>query len=120
MVYIDSTEFGSITINGKPYGQVLIIGEKVIERDEAKLESLFGTTHYISQDEANTLLSNNPELIIIGSGTSGVLKVTDNIKEKIQTAGVPLKILLTSQAVKEFNTQVEKGTRVNALIHTTC
>jgi len=120
MVYIDSTVFGSITISGKTYDQVLIVGDKVIERDEAKLNRLFGTTHYISDEEVDSLLSNNPELIIIGNGTAGVLKVADKIKKKLKKANINLKILLTPLAVEEFNKQRKTNNRVNALIHTTC
>jgi len=120
MVHIDYTTFGSITVNGKIYGQVLIGGKTVIERDEAKLNQLFSTTHGIGNWEVDILLSQSPNLIIIGTGTSGVLKVSDDVKGKINKAGIELKILLTPQAVCEFNKEIKSGRRVNALIHTTC
>jgi len=66
MLHIDSTTFGSVTINGEKYGQVLIVGEIVEEREEKKLYSLFGTTHYIGDWEVERLLSNKPEIVIIG------------------------------------------------------
>ena len=51
MPNINSTEFGSITINNKKYVQVLIIREKVIEREYNKLKKLFGTSHKIGEWE---------------------------------------------------------------------
>lgn len=120
MIHLDFTSFGSITINGKRYGQVLIVGETVQEREEKKLYSLFGTTHYIGNWEVEKLLSNKPEVIIIGSGQSGVLEVTDDVRQKLIAEGAKLKILITPEAIKEYNKLVAEGKKVNALIHTTC
>jgi len=47
MPYINSTSFGKITINDIEYIQVLIIGDKVLEREYAKLKETFGTSHRI-------------------------------------------------------------------------
>jgi len=44
MPKINSTEFGSITIDDIEYSQVLIVGEKVLEREYNKLKELFGTS----------------------------------------------------------------------------
>lgn len=120
MIHIDSTTFGSITIDGKRFGQVLIIGDKVMERDEGRLNELFGTTHYVGSWEVDQLLSGNPEVIIIGNGTAGVLEVSSEAREKIKEKKVELKVLLTPLAVKEYNKEVEAGRRINALMHTTC
>ncbi|MFZ5559596.1 MAG: hypothetical protein ACOZAL_02275, partial [Patescibacteria group bacterium] len=70
MPYINSTEFGNITIDGKKYNQVLIVGDLVMERDYEKLERLFGTTHKIGDWEKDELVKENPEIIVIGTGQS--------------------------------------------------
>ena len=80
MLKIDKVEWGKIEINGKKYGQVLIIGDQVIERDSEKLHQLFDTTHKIGDWEVEKLFSGNPELIIIGTGWAGVLKVNSKFK----------------------------------------
>lgn len=49
MPHIDSTKFGEITIDGKKYGQVLIVGGAVFERNEEKLRELFGTEEFYSK-----------------------------------------------------------------------
>jgi hypothetical protein len=38
MLHIDKTKFGVVTINGKEYRDVLIIGEKIIPRDYPMLK----------------------------------------------------------------------------------
>ncbi len=120
MPYINSTDFGSITIDNKKYNQVLIIGNDVKEREYSKLVDIHNTSHVVGEWELVELLSNKPEVIVIGNGQSGVLTVEDKVKDEIEKAGVVLIIDLTPGAVITYNVLVKDGKRVNALIHTTC
>jgi hypothetical protein len=117
---IDELKFGSITIDGQKYGQVLIINGKVLERNHDFLEKEFGTTHKISFEEGEKLLQEKPEYIIIGNGFNGVMEVEPEMKEKLQKNGAKILILHSPIAVKKFNDLIKQGRRVNALIHTTC
>jgi len=120
MPKIDSTKFGEIVIAGKKYSQVLIIGEKIIERDYDKLKKLFGTAHKIADWEIAMLLSSDSEVIVIGTGQDGLLEVDNEFLKRM--SGCRIKIFLdkTPQAIRIYNEQLELGGRVNALIHTTC
>lgn len=120
MPHINSTEFGSITIDGQKYDQVLIVGREVRERDRTKLHELFGTTHKIGQWEVEDLLSNKPEVIIIGTGQEGALEVDNWVKNAINSSNIELIIQKTPEAVEIFNSLTQSGKAVNALIHTTC
>ena len=120
MPYINSTEFGHITIDNQKYGQVLIIGDQVKERDYDQLKELFGTSHKIGDWEVADLLSNQPQSIIIGTGQQGVLTVDQSIIEQIKEAGIELKMAITPQAINLYNQAQAANQQVNALIHTTC
>ena len=120
MVKIKSVEWGKIKVNGRDYGQVLIIGDRVMERDEERLHQLFDTTHEIGDWEVEQLFSGEPEVILLGSGFNGVLRVSEDLRTESEKLGIELKILKTPGAVEEFNRLVKEGKRVNALIHTTC
>jgi len=120
MPKINSTEFGSITIDNIVYNQVLIIGNKVVEREYEKLKSLFGTSHRIGEWELENLLKEDPEIIIIGTGQDGMLMVDANIMDIIKEKGIFLVIEKTSKAIDIYNQEIEKGKKVNAIIHTTC
>ena len=119
-VKIDSVGWAKIVIAGKKFFQAMIVGGKAIPRDHEKLERLFGTTHVIPDWEQELLVSDNPEVIVIGDGWSSCLKVSEEAKRKFKEAGVDLRILDTQKAVEEYNRLVEEGKRINALIHTTC
>ena len=109
---IASTSFGRIIIDGKKYNDVLIVNNKILERDWDS------GSHRISNNEAEKLLMGSPDVIIVGTGQAGVLRVDSIIIEKIRK-NAELLILKTPEAVKNFN-ELSKDKKVNALIHTTC
>lgn len=120
MPKIDKVSWGKIRVDGRDYHQVLVIGNEVVEREREKLHELFGTTHRIGGWEKKKLLSNNPEIILVAIGWSGLVKIDEEFKKKLEKKKIELRTVLTPQAVKCYHQLVKKGKRVNALIHTTC
>jgi hypothetical protein len=120
MLKIDQVSWAKISVSGNDFFQVLLLGQKVIERDVDKLRKLFGTSHQVGSWEWKRLLEKGPEIILIGNGWEGALKVDEEAKKKVISLGIELKILITPKAVEEYNQLVKSGKRVNALIHTTC
>lgn len=120
MVKINNVGWENIIVDGQRFDQVIISEGKVLRREVEKLEKMFGTTHVIGDWEIEELLSGSPEIIILSSGQAGVMKITNDVKEKLSKSGAEIKILLTPVAVSEFNRLSSEGKRVNALIHTTC
>lgn len=108
---IDSTDFGSIVIDGKKHNDVLIIGNQVFDRNTHD-------SHIISNAESEKLLKNAPEIVIIGTGIYGALKVEEKIREKL-CRGNELIITRTGNAAEKYN-ELSKNKRVNALLHSTC
>jgi len=120
MVRIDGTQFGEVTIDKKKYHQVLIVGDRIEERDYKKLKELFDTAHKIGDWEIEALLSNNPEIIIIGTGQNGAMVVDDESAKKLKAKSSELIVAKTPEAIEIYNDRIKKGKKVNALIHTTC
>ena len=120
MTKINSVSWGKVKIDGKSYHQVLIVDSQVLERDSDKLHQLFSTTHQIGDWEEKQLLSGNPQVILIANGVNGLLTISEEFKTQILKLRIELKVVLTPKAVREYNQLIEKGIRVNALIHTTC
>ncbi len=120
MPRINSTKFGNVIIDDKIFHQVLIISDAVKERNTEKLEKLFGTTHEIGDWEIEELLAGKPEIIIIGTGQSGAMQVSQEIKEKLESQGAEIILAITPEAIQIYNEKVQEGKKVNALIHTTC
>lgn len=121
-MHIDSTSFGTVTIDGTTYHQVLIIGDKIEERDWEKLKKLFDTSHEIGEWEVKELVSNKPEVIIIATGQDGAMGKELPAASLRKQAGESIEIVIepTPKAIEIYNEKVKSGKRVNALIHTTC
>ena len=120
MPHIESTQFGEVVIDKKKYHQVLIVGDKVEERDYEKLKESFGTAHEIGEWEINELLSNEPKIIVIGAGQNGAMDVGEKTIKKFQDKGIETIIDTTPKIIEIYNEKIKQGERVNALIHTTC
>lgn len=120
MPYINSTNFGSVTVDHKKYFQVLIIGDETKEREYEKLKELFNTSHEIGDWEINELLENNPEIIVVGTGQDGCLNVGEALPKKAKKNNIKVISEITPTAIQIYNEKAKAGHRVNALIHTTC
>lgn len=120
MPKIDNVSWAKVKIDDKDYWQVLLVGEKVIPREVERVKQKYGTDHVVADWEQKLLLSGNPEVILIASGWSGILKVDEEFAKKVEDAGAELRVVLTPRVVKEYNQLITEGKRVNALIHTTC
>jgi len=119
-VHFDSSSFGEVVIDGRGYGDVLVVGNEVEERNDLRLNQELGSDHLIGEWEVKKLLSNQPEIVIIGAGTGGALQVTPEIRKRFKKAKVELIILTTPRAIEEYNGLVGMDKKVNALIHSTC
>lgn len=117
---IERLVWGKIKVNGQWFHQVLIIGNKIFERDTERLKKKFKTTHKIGSWEKDQLLAGDPEVILIATGWSGILKTNLKFKNRISKSGIKLREVLTGKVKREYNLLVKKGKRVNALVHTTC
>ena len=119
---IEEYKFGFIAIDGKTYEydvEVRWTGE-VLKwwREES---------HIVDIEDVKRAIDQNPDLIVIGTGESGLAKVTERTKEEILSKGIGLIIDKTGEAVKTFNIQKreseeEEGRqkKVIGLFHLTC
>ena len=61
-----------------------------------------------------------PETIIIGTGESGMAKVTEGADGFIKEKGIKIIIDITGKAIKIFNEETKKGKKAIGLFHLTC
>jgi len=115
MVKINSTEFGSITIDGETYrNDVVISWDGTVKEIRTSLRHVFG------EPELKDILIKMPELIVIGTGDSGLLRVSEEVKRKCKQNAIELVYDISKKAIVKFNENVAKGKRVIAFIHVTC
>ena len=119
---IEEYHFGSITINGETYHHDVEVFWTGQVFDWWRKES-----HVINVEDVIDMVEQNPESIVIGTGQSGMAKVTESAKKFIEGRGIKLFIDPTEQAARTFNIRKEesveeegKPEKVIGLFHLTC
>ena len=112
---IEQYSFGSITIQGKQYSSDLKIINGQVYPDWWRK-----TGHSVDVDDVVDILSAKPDYLVIGSGSSGLMKVSDRLKRELVDRGIEIIVEPTSEAVGTFNRIYKDGKKVAAGFHLTC
>ncbi len=113
MARIDSVKWGEITIDGKAYYSDMYVYWD--GRAEMRRKS-----HLFDIDEFAGLLQKDPEIIVIGIGHKGIVKVPEEVLQLAEDRNLELFMEKTPQAAEVFNAFAGEGKRVIAVLHTTC
>ena len=112
---IDNFEFGSIVIDGKRYTSDLIIypDGRVVTSWRRK------SGHRLSGDDIVELVDSQPEVIIAGTGVSGLVKPEKELQETLQKKSIEFLAAPNQKAMELFNDLSSKK-RIGACFHLTC
>lgn len=112
MPKINSFEFGSLTIGRKKYENDIIVSwdGEVNQRE---------SSHIFSKEELIDILLKGPEIIVIGTGTAGLMTIGKNAENFAKQKNIEIVVKKTPEAIEEFNT-LSKNKKVIAVIHVTC
>ena len=111
---IDHYSFGKIVINGKTYTSDVIIYPDSVDSSWWRKEG-----HYPQPSDLGMVVSAKPDLLIIGTGYSGVMVVPEETILFIKSKGVELLVERTEKAVELYN-NLSKTRKVVAAFHLTC
>ncbi|MEM2934286.1 MAG: MTH938/NDUFAF3 family protein [Methanocellales archaeon] len=111
---IDSYEFGRIVVNGKQYDSDLIIFPDFIKENWWRKSG-----HSVDIEDLEEAIAANPEVIIIGTGYYGRVKISREAKNYLKSRGIQLIAENTSKATVTYNRLLGVKKAVAAL-HLTC
>jgi len=116
---IESTAFGSITVDGKTYEHDVIIrlSGEVVKRKKMLSKKYYGTSHVISEDEAKFAFERGCEQLIVGSGQMGNVHLSPEAEAYFAKKGCEVFLLPTPEAIDAFN---KSKARKAGLFHVTC
>ena len=116
---IENTEFGSITIDGETYDYDVIIrlGGKVEKRKKKLSKEKYGTSHIISKDEAKFIYEDGCEILIVGAGQEGNVRLSPEAGDYFNKKGCKVLARPTREAIQSFN---ESHARKIGLMHVIC
>ena len=113
---IQSTTFGTMTIDGRTYHSDLIIFPDGSVKDNWWRRR----GHVLAVDDILTLADTQPQLIVAGTGTSGRMRPHPELLPFLEQRNIELIAASNSRAVETYNQKLGTGVRVAACFHLTC
>lgn len=113
MVRIKADVFGEVEIDGEIFYSDMVIwwdGKKDFREKE----------HTINYNEFLKLMQRKPEIIVVGVGHSGGIKILPEVEQGAEDRGVEIFTEVSPKAAEMFNAFVADKKKVVAIIHTTC
>lgn len=111
---IESYSFGLMVINGQKYTSDLIILP-----DRIKSSWWRESGHKISLKDLEDVLAEKPEILVVGTGAVGLMKVEEEVRRFAQENRITLIVEKTKEAVQSFNNYASKKKTIGAF-HLTC
>jgi len=111
---VESYQFGKIVIHGKTYRSDLIIYEDKIDDNWWRQKG-----HSLHPDDIQEIIDAKPDILIVGTGYSGLMKVPKETEKFIEESGIQLIAEKTTKAVETYN-DLSGDKRVIAALHLTC
>jgi len=114
MNIIDSCQFGLIVVNGKKYtSDVIIFPGRVRDNWQRK------TGHRLCLEDIAEVITESPEVLVVGTGISGLMKVLPEVIEVIGASGTKFIVETTDKACNIYN-HLCRSQRAVAVLHITC
>lgn len=111
---IESYEFGQIVIGGRSYSSDLIVyPDRVVPSWWRK------AGHLLQLVDIQDILDAIPDVLIIGTGHSGLMMVAEETINELRDRKIEFHIEKTKKAVEIFN-KSQKKKKVVAALHLTC
>jgi hypothetical protein len=111
---IEAYRFGEIVINGIHYKNDVIIFP-----DRVKANWWRESGHSLSLDDLNEVIEAKPDILIVGRGANGRMRIPHSTAQQLDDLGIGLISLLTEAACEEYN-HVSGDSKVIAALHLTC
>ena len=97
-MHIDDYSFGRIVIDKKTYTSDVIIYPNGVDSSWWRKEG-----HYLQPADLTDIINAKPDVLIIGTGASGVMKVPEETLKFVKSKGIEVHTDITSRAVGLFN-----------------
>lgn len=113
-IMIENYTFGSFMIDGRQYEyDIKIKGEEVIPWQYIK-------HHTVTLGDIRELLEDKPEILVIGTGSSGLVNVEGDALQQAESQGTQCIVKPTGEACEDYNKALREKKKVVAIMHATC
>lgn len=113
---INGYSFGKMVVGGREFTSDLIIHPDGRIQDNWRRSQ----GHLLLPDDITAVLDTVPDKLIIGTGSSGMMKVSEAVLELFENRGIEVDVCKTATAIERFNEAVGADTAVAGCFHLTC
>jgi hypothetical protein len=103
-----------MNIGGTTYTSDLIV---FVDRRKSNWWRIEG--HKLHVDDLGDILKENPDILVVGTGYYGLMKILPETSRRLQTEGIRLIAEKTGKAYKTYN-ELSKSSRAVGVFHLTC
>jgi hypothetical protein len=115
-MHIDSYSFGRIRVDGIDFSKDVILLRSEVRSPWWRTAG----GHVYAPTDLEEVLAAAPEIVVLGTGYFGRVKILDETRTVFADAGSDVIIEKTSRAVESFNQLADEGRDVAAALHLTC
>ncbi len=112
---IKSYEFGRIEINSTVYTSDVIIYDEHVNSSWWRKEG-----HYLQIEDIEEILKAKPDVIIIGTGKFDTMKVSNEVRNELESRGIKAIYVKTDEACNRHNEMSDSNKNVVTAFHLTC
>lgn len=112
---IEKYSFGTISIEGQTYSS-----DVIVSREGVKANWRRRSGHSLCMEDLEIIASWDIEILLVGTGSSGMMSVPERVISDMKSKGVILEADPTGQAVRKFNEYFKAGKKVAGAFHLTC
>ena len=119
---IDSYSFGVMKVDGAEYrGDLIVFASRGAGApDKVRSNWWRKEGHSLAIEDLDDVLAFKPDILVIGKGASGLMKVPASTQETLQEQGIEVVATNTGRAWGIFNEQIGAGKKVAGAFHLTC
>ena len=117
---IEKYDFGVLRINGKEYHRDVIIYPEGV-RGGARVDASWWRKegHRLDRADLDEVVKAKPEVLVVGTGYDGCMRVPEETVEFLNKVGVELYAAPTREACRKYN-ELKDTRKVVAALHLTC
>ena len=112
---IESYTFGKIVVDGQLYERDIIMARDRVWDGWWREEG-----HRLSIADLEQAFTMEPEILVVGTGSFGLMNVPNETRKEIERRGIELHVLRTGKAYELYNRLELGGRRVVAALHLAC
>lgn len=111
---IESYSFGKIVVDGQKYTNDVKIFPNRVEGNWWRKEG-----HSLSPEDIEDIIEFGPDVLIVGTGSSGRMTVPSETRDYIESKDIELVVKKSEEASELYN-EISEDSDVVAAIHLTC